>query len=129
MSGSVAVGRDFPVGRARRAHSRGMVTVEIAFGALAAALAAGALAWVLTLVMLLARCQDLAGAVARQEARSDTAAVAKLVAERPEGSQVRVRQQSDVIMVTVDMQAHPWAQWLPGVALSASSTAIREPLS
>ncbi len=105
-----------------------MVTVEIAFGALAATAVMVLLAWVLTVVMLMSRCQDLAAAVARQEARSDAAAVAKLVAERPEGATVSIVEEPEVIRVTIQLEARPWVQWLPSVPLSAEAIAVREPL-
>jgi hypothetical protein len=105
-----------------------MVTVEIAFGGLAVAAAMVLLAWVLTVVMLMSRCQDLAMTVARQQARADSAAVAKLMAERPEGAKVDIEQGPSVIKVTVTLDARPWAPWLPGVPVNVSATAIREPL-
>ncbi|MCA0296731.1 MAG: hypothetical protein LCH96_15740 [Actinobacteria bacterium] len=104
-----------------------MVTVELAFGSLGAALACVLLAWVLTLVGLLVRCQDTAAEVARQEARSDRSAVGRAVADRPPGATVSIRQDERQVTVRVDLDARPWASWLPAVPLTSSATVLREP--
>lgn len=105
-----------------------MVTAEIAFASLGAAAALVLLAWTLTVVMLLARCNDLATAVARQEARGDQAAVVAILKAKPEGAEVDVRRKASQITVVVKLSARPWAEWLPSVPLSASATVIPEPL-
>lgn len=105
----------------------GMVTVEIAFAALFAAMAAVALAWVLAVLGLSARCHDTAAEVARQEARADRSAVAKAIADRPAGAQVRVRHTGPRVVVTVRLAARPWLSWLPSVPLSATAVVIEEP--
>jgi hypothetical protein len=135
VTSDAVAGRGIPAGQALRQASAsagnrrqlGMVTVEIALASLAAAAALVLLAWILTVVMLLARCNDLATSVARQEARGDQAAVAKILQGRPTGAKVAVRQQAEQITVTVDLAARPWADWLPSVPLSTSATVIREP--
>jgi hypothetical protein len=104
-----------------------MVTVEIAFASLGAAAALVLLAWTLSLVMLLGLCNDLATSVARQEARGDQAAVAKILQAKPVGARVSIRQQAEQVTVTVVLAAKPWAEWLPSVPMSASATVIREP--
>lgn len=119
-------GRGDP-GRSGPQPQRGMVTVELAFAAIGAAAGCVLLAWVLTLVGLLVRCQDTAAEVARQEARSDRSASAKAVADRPEGARVTVRQDGEQVSVRVDLDARPWASWLPVVPLTASASVLREP--
>lgn len=104
-----------------------MVTAELAFASLGAALACVLMAWVLTLVALLVRCQDTAAEVARQEARADHSAVAEAMADRPKGSTVTVRQDAGQVRVRVDLAARPWADWLPTVPLTAGATVLREP--
>ena len=104
-----------------------MVTVELAFGSLGAALACLLLAWTLTLVGLLVRCQDTAAEVARQEARSDRSAVARAIADRPAGARVTVRQDERVVTVRVDLPARPWAPWLPAIPLTSDASVLREP--
>lgn len=104
-----------------------MVTVEIAFGALAAALACIALAWVLAVLGLAVRCQDTAAEVARQEARTDRSAVARAIADRPKGATVSVRGDAEQVTVTVELIARPWASWLPAIPVSARAVALREP--
>ncbi|PKQ21944.1 MAG: hypothetical protein CVT65_15900 [Actinobacteria bacterium HGW-Actinobacteria-5] len=119
-------GRELP-GRPRRRSQRGMVTAELAFASIGAALACILLAWALTLVGLLVRCQDTAAEVARQEARSDHSAVARAVADRPTGATVDLRQDADQVTVVVELAARPWASWLPSVPLSARASVLREP--
>ena len=138
MSSSLQAGRVFPVGRRRGSgggcrgrqgwrRQSGMVTVEIAFASLGAAAALVLLAWTLSLVMLLGLCNDLATSVARQEARGDQAAVAKILQAKPDGARVSIRQQAEQVTVDVVLAARPWADWLPSVPMSASATVIREP--
>lgn len=104
-----------------------MVTAELAFASLGAALATVALAWVLTLVGLLVRCADTAAEVARQEARTDRSAVAAAIADRPAGARVEVEHRGERVLVTVVVAARPWAGWLPAVPLRATAQVVREP--
>ncbi len=104
-----------------------MVTIELAFASIGAALAGVLLAWTLTLVGLLVRCQDTAAEVARQEARTDHSAVARAVADRPSGAKVIVQQNGEQVTVRVELAARPWAAWLPAVPLVTSATVLREP--
>ena len=113
--------------RRHRARQRGMVTAEIAFASIGAALATVALAWVLVVLALLVRCQDTAAEVARQEARADRSAVAKAIADRPDGARVKVSSHGDEVRVEVRLDARPWAAWLPAIPVSATATVIREP--
>lgn len=119
------------VGRVRPANhprgQRGMVTVELALGSLAAALVLVMLSWVLAVVMLWGTCNELATAVARQASRGDQAAIASLERTKPSGARIEVRQQADQITVVVRLAAQPWASWLPVVPLQAEATVIREP--
>lgn len=125
MSPSMRVGRVRPANHPR--PQRGMVTVELALGSLGAVLAVLLLSWVIAVVMLWGACNDLAAAVARQEARGDQAAVAKLERAKPPGARIEVHQRADDITVTVKLAARPWADWLPQVPLQAEATVIREP--
>lgn len=135
MNRLLLVGRGVPADRpnrqcrsgARQSHGRGMVSVELALGTLAAAAGLVLLTWSLVVVMLWTNCNDLATAVARQQARGDQGAVNRILKDRPKGAKVAVRQQAEQITVTVDLQAQPWADWLPAVPLSAKATVIREP--
>jgi hypothetical protein len=104
-----------------------MVTLELALASLGAAAVLVVLAWVLTVLMLLVRCQDTATGIVRQEARGDHDASARVAARRPDGAQVTTRRQGDEIQVVVVLDARPWADWLPSVPLTASATAIAEP--
>jgi hypothetical protein len=104
-----------------------MVTAELAFASIGAALACVLLAWVLALVGLLLRCQSTAVEVARQEARGDRAAVARVLAGRPEGARVTVTHDGDRVRVLVRLAARPWAAWLPTVPLTATAVVEQEP--
>lgn len=129
-AGSIPAGprrRWRPAGAGTVDRQRGMVTAELAFASIGAALACVALAWVLALVALFLRCQDTAAEVARQEARADHAAVRTAIADRPEGARVSVSSHGEQVTVRVDLAARPWLAWLPTVPLSASATVLREP--
>ncbi len=104
-----------------------MVTIEIAFAALGAVAGLVVLAWMLAVVMLFGLCQDLAAGLARQQARGDQAAVAKIMAQRPDGAQVATTQSGAEITVAVDLDARPWAAWLPSLPVHADATVVREP--
>ncbi len=105
---------------------RGMVTAELAVASLVVATFVATIAWVVSLVMLLTQCQDTASEVARQEARGDTIAVNRTLADRPSGASVAVRREARLVTVRVDLTARPWASWLPSVPLSASATVLAE---
>ena len=104
-----------------------MITAELAFASIGAALACVLLAWTLTIVGLLVRCQDTAAEVARQEARGDQAAAQQARAGAPAGARVGVSRSSGKVTVVVELAAQPWAGWLPSVPLSARATVLREP--
>ena len=104
-----------------------MVTAELAFAGIGAALACVLLAWVLALVGLLLRCQATAVEVARQEARGDRPAVARAMTGRPAGARVAVRHDGELVRVRVELAARPWADWLPTVPLTASAAVQQEP--
>ena len=78
-------------------QQRGMVTFELAIGILSAAVVATVIGWGISLLMLQSRCTDVAGQIARQLGRGDTAAAGKLESlaaiitdEKPEEVMVRV---------------------------------------
>jgi len=104
-----------------------MVTLELALATLGAAAVLVVLAWVLTVVMLLVRCQDTATGIARQEARGDSDASSRVASGRPQGARVAIGRERDEIHIVVTLEARPWAAWLPSVPLTASATAIAEP--
>jgi len=104
-----------------------MVTAELAFASLGAALACVLLAWVLALVGLLLRCQETAVEVARQQARGDRVAVARAMADRPTGARVAISNNGELVRVRIDLAARPWADWLPTVPLGATAAVQQEP--
>jgi len=104
-----------------------MVTAELAFASLAVAGAVVLIAWLLTVLMLLAQCQSVAAEVARQEARGDHPAAGRAAADRPPGAQVRVSTAQGQVRVQVVLDARPWASWLPGVPLQAEAAVLQEP--
>lgn len=105
---------------------RGMVTVELAFAGLFAALVTIALAMLAGVGILVARCHETAAEVARQEARADAAAVARALADRPTGALVDVRRSGKDVIVTVSAEARPWGTVLPAVPVSARAVVLRE---
>ena len=104
-----------------------MVTAELAFASIGAALACVLLAWVLAVIGLMLRCQETAVEVARQEARGDRAAVARAVSDRPKGARVTVSRDGGLVQVRVELAARPWADWLPTVPLAATAAVQQEP--
>jgi hypothetical protein len=111
----------------RTRGERGMVTAELAFASMGAALACVLLAWVLALVGMILRCQETAVEVARQEARGDRVAVARALTDRPRGAVVTVRHDGARVRVRVELAARPWADWLPSVPLAVAATVLQEP--
>ena len=104
----------------------GMVTAELAFGALFAAGFLILVAWFVALLMTWTGCQSVAAEVARQEARGDSQASARVQAGRPPGATVRVTRDGPVVKVRVELEARPWAAWLPSVPLSATADVLAE---
>lgn len=102
---------------------RGMVTVELAFAVLAAAVVAAGCLWLAGAAFQLGHCQTTANEVARQHARGDAAAVRRATADAPLGARVEVRRASGatVVVVSVDVRAGAWS--LP---VSAEATVIDE---
>jgi hypothetical protein len=103
-----------------------MVTAELAFASLFAAGFVILLAWVVTLLMLLASCQATAGEVARQEARGDHAAVRQAIADAPPAAEVEIFRSGESVRVQVSLAAQPWASWLPTVPLRAQAQVLAE---
>lgn len=125
------VGRRVPANPLKRRSAttgqQGMVTIELAFSWFALTMMGLVLAWVFAVVLSWAQCEDLAVAVARQQARGDHVAVSTIVQRRPAGSEVSVVQRNDQITVDVHFAARPWASWLPSVPLTASASITAEP--
>jgi hypothetical protein len=110
----------------KRRDEAGMVTAELAFAAVFAAGFVVLLAWVVSLLLLLGACQTTAGEVARQHARGDEAAAALAADNAPPGARISVSRAGNEVVVRVDLQARPWADWLPGVPLSANAEVLVE---
>ena len=68
----------------------GMVTVEIAFAVMAAAVVALGLAYLIALVIQLGELHAVAGEVARQQARGDVAAAERAERGAPSGTRLQV---------------------------------------
>jgi hypothetical protein len=103
-----------------------MVTIEMAFGALFVAGFAVVLAWVVSLLLMLGACHTMAGEVARQQARGDEAAAGRAIDHGPKGAQVTVSRAGKEIVVDVELDARPWADWLPSVPLRANARVLTE---
>lgn len=104
-----------------------MVTAELAVTILAALALLTMMCWGIYLIVLQVRCGDTAAAVARQAARGDAAAVAKMRAAAPQGATVVLDSQPNLITVTVRLSAQPLANWLVAVPLSARAQVVPEP--
>ena len=109
----------------RRADDAGSVTIEAALGlAVLALVLAGCLAGIACLLAQL-RCADAAREAARLAARGDDAGAAAAVSSlAPAGASLTLTV-GDPLVVTVT--ATPLGGLLPGVVISASSAAAREP--
>jgi hypothetical protein len=103
-----------------------MVTAEMAFSSLFAAGFVVLIAWVVAVLALFIRCQSTADEVARQEARGDSHAAAKAIESRPEGAEVSITKAAELVRVRVELQAKPWAEWLPAVPLSVEAAVMLE---
>lgn len=112
-------------GRGR--DQRGMVTAELGLASLLLAMVVGVVVWLVALLGLLIRCQSTAWEVARQEARSDLAAVRQARSEAPVGARIDVRRSAGQVSVRVELDARPWLGWLPAVPLAAQAVALLEP--
>lgn len=86
----------------RRGEDRGMVTVELAVGLLTASLAVAVACWVVMLVVLQGRCEQVAGQVARQVARADDKAADEAKRRVPAGGRVEVSTTDRQVRVVVD---------------------------
>lgn len=104
-----------------------MVTAELAVTILAALALLVMMAWGIYLMVMQVRIVDTAAAVARQAARGDRAAVAKIKATAPDGAVVVLETKPSLITVTVRLSARPLAEWLVAVPLSARAQVIPEP--
>lgn len=114
-------------GRRGTRGQRGMVTAELAVAILAAVLVLVTLCWGIMLLLLQLRLVDVAGAVARQAARGDRAAVAHARAQAPEHATVRVRVTERRAYVEVGLAARPFGRLAPTVPLRARAEAVTEP--
>ncbi|MDR3070238.1 MAG: hypothetical protein LBU38_04430 [Propionibacteriaceae bacterium] len=100
----------------------GMVTAEMAFASLFAALFLVVVAWMVSVLMLLLGSQNTAFEVARQEARGDVAAATKAKESAPAGALVTVNRTGKRVAVRVELQARPWARWLPAIPIQVESS-------
>lgn len=110
----------------RHRRERGMVTAELAVASLVVAVLVVALAWAISALGLVLRCQGAAEEVARQLARGDSEAAARAEQAAPSGAEVATSRAGDVVTVIVSLDARPWATWLPGVPLQVTATALSE---
>ena len=105
---------------------RGMVSFEVAFGVMLAAVVALGLCYLLALAVQLGELQATAGEVARQRARDDTAAAARAERDAPVGTRVRVSNSGRDVVVIAELNSQPWGLWIPAMPLSARAVVVRE---
>lgn len=106
---------------------RGMVTAELAFASIGAALIALMLGWVFGVLGLYLNVQETAIQVARQAARGDQREVDSAIAAGPDAAQVSIRHDSGQVLVTVSANAPGWVAWLPDFPVTATATVGQEP--
>lgn len=105
---------------------RGMVSVEMAFGALLTAAVALGLCYLIAIAMQLGELQAVAAEVARQRARGDLVAAQRAQDGAPSGTRVRVSGSGADVVVEVELQSRPWGGVIPAVGLSARAVVARE---
>lgn len=110
----------------RRRAERGMVTAELALGALAVAMVTIMLAWCLHLVTRQLLLEDTVAEVARQAARGDRTAVAAARTDAPPGTRIDVREESGAVVARAEQSVGPPGK-LPGVLLTAEARVLTEP--
>lgn len=106
-------------------NERGMVTVEVAFAVMLSAVVALGLCYVIALVVQLGQLQAVAGEVARQRARSDTAAAQRAEDDAPKGTVVKVSVSGSDVVVLAELRSQPWG-WIPALPLSARAVVAKE---
>ncbi|BCY05183.1 TadE family type IV pilus minor pilin [Actinoplanes sp. L3-i22] len=111
--------------RRRPGRDRGAFTAELAAGlpALMVLLFAGIAA--VSAVVAKAQCLDAAREAALAEARGETTAVASRVA--PEGADIRISGDRESVTAVVSVRVSVLGGHLPGISVSASAVAAREP--
>ncbi len=112
---------------AGRSSERGMVTVELAIGVVAATLVAAFLAGLTLLGVAQAACAETASQVARQTARGDVVAVREAEERAPAGAVVEVSRDGRGVSARVtapfrllslaaaELTVEAWAAYEPGV--------------
>ncbi|HEY8457712.1 MAG TPA: TadE family type IV pilus minor pilin [Actinopolymorphaceae bacterium] len=103
---------------------RGMVTVEMAMAMTALCIVAAAMAWMVSIAGIQARCVDAARDAARALARGETAEVGRQVGLRsaPDGAEIVLQTRGGVAEVTVRVNARPRLpalRMLPSIPVSA----------
>ena len=113
--------------KAMRRSDRGAVTVEAAFASVGLVALLAVLVSAIGVVLVQVQCVDAAGAIARQAARGDAAAVAEAESHLPKDGHVVIRTTATTVAVRVEAPASV----VPGSALtidlSAETTAVLEP--
>ena len=108
-------------------QDRGAVTAETALASVMLAMVAAILVSVLVAVGVQVRCTDAASAIARQAARGDTAAVARLKEDLPRGGKSVTDSDATTITVTVTAPVPILHGTLGRFEISARATAVKEP--
>lgn len=112
--------------RRRGRPEAGMVTVEIAFAVMAAAVVALGLAYLIALVIQLGELHAVAGEVARQQARGDVAAAERAERGAPSGTRLQVGRDGGDVVVVAELRSQPWGRWIPAMPLSARAVVAKE---
>jgi hypothetical protein len=73
------------------------------------------------------KCQDAAREAARADARGDGGAEALALRSAPGGATIHLRRAADSVEVEVSATVHPFGSRLPGVRVTGTAVAEREP--
>lgn len=106
-------------------RARGMVTVELAIGLLALAAVTAVLVWVVHLAALQMRLTDAALRGARLYSRGEPVTRSEVAAYAPDGAQVSIRRDDDLVQVEVSLGASIFG--LGEVPIVGSATYPMEP--
>lgn len=113
------------MGHGRDRDERGSVTAELALGLVSVTLIAGAGLWGLGVCGTQVRAQDMAAAIARQQARGSLIGETEVSRQVPQ-ARVTTRETDTTVTVVVELPSQPWGA-LPPITTRGEATAVKEP--
>jgi Flp pilus assembly protein TadG len=113
--------------KSTRRSDRGAVTVEAAFASVGLVALLAVLVSAIGVVLVQVQCVDAAGAIARQAARGDAAAVAEAESHLPKEGRVVIRATATTVTVRVEARESVVPGSSVTIDLAAEATAVLEP--